>query len=197
MLVKITPEKLKQLSREVRKVGAVLFALPPSLMTDGVRFLNGHYDGIPQPVKINGEVCQKPFIRIVNHVDAEKHQTTNSGIELDRTRIPVELIFDFLAHHEIAHAKYGHPEVMRHLEKFYPSPVEGVYCCCEIMADRYAWLKIQPGVALPVRKHETANVKAMVKKFDGFMKRHRAIFKSFYPKIVEIPSDALVEMVQG
>lgn len=180
---KITTEEINRFELEARKVGVGLVIAPRSEMEK-----NGYYNGLPVASLIDGIETSIPVIILPDAIDIEKFKSTQSGCELDRTRIPEHLIYDFLIHHECAHARYGHPEVMRHRERFNNLPAGSMECICEIQADRYAWYKIQPGVAMPI----VTSRKSSVKKFDAFIRRHKATFKAFESKMKAIPADACV-----
>lgn len=187
-MTQITAEQISRCEQEARKVGCGLVIVPRSDMEK-----NGYYNGMPVNALINGETAQIPIIILPDAIDLERWAVTESGVEMHRTQIPEHLFYAFLIHHECAHARYGHPDIMRNLDRFGNLPAGVMNIILEIAADRYAWSKIMPGKALPVRKDMKANVKS----FDAFVKHNRPAFKSFASKLKPIPADAVVKVTWG
>lgn len=191
-MIQITAEQGGRFEQEARKVGCGLVIVPRSDMELNGKQV-GYYNGMPVNVLINDETAQIPIILLRDEIDLERWAGAKSGHEIHRPQIPEHLVYDFVIHHECAHARYGHPDIMRNLERFMNLPAEVMNIILEIAADRYAWSKIMPGKALPVRKDMKANVKS----FDAFVKRNRSAFKSFTSKLKPIPADAVVEIAWG
>lgn len=183
---KLTQEEFNRFDLEARKVGVGLFVVDRSEMRP-----DGYCTGVLVPALINGLETEIQCIILPDEIDTEKWGTTQSGVELDRTKIPEHLVYPFLIHHECAHARYGHGGIMTHRERFGNLPEGPMRTICEMLADRYAWRKIMPGVPLPV----VASRKDAVKKFDAFVQRNKAAFKSFESKLKAIPADAYVVVV--
>lgn len=137
------------------------------------------------------QISQMACIAIARTIDLDVFRSSNGGsIELDRSQIPDHLVFDYVVHHEIGHARGGDSGILRHfteVEKWSPGRVSALAECLELRADRYAWREICPGRALPARKGEMPE--RCTRSFDGFLLGHADQLEALRPTIVPLSTD--------
>jgi len=133
-------------------------------------------------VKINltGLLCEKSLIVIANQIPIELLR--EAGVELDWSKIPINLIYHFFVYHEIYHKFYDYFEIELFASRSKPATDilrdrenRMLFSFArEMRADRFAWRRLFPRGPLPIH----ARHKEMVQRARTFMKE----YKQYFPK---------------
>jgi hypothetical protein len=183
----LIPKEFQRLDSIAKaKAGTPIYCVD-SMPGGGVR-----YTGVPIPVCVFPRMDllttrHIPCITLASRIDnVEQICSTSASPELDRGRLPKELVFDYLVHHVIGHIVGGDYKIIRHFAKVkWPRELmNGLHDCLNMRADRYAWAEICPGGNMPVRPDNGG----IIDRFDEFLQRHHDELQRHRPTIKPLPT---------
>ena len=108
-------------------------------------------------------------ISLADRVNLQAFQSANRP-EIDWRAIPPDRVYEFLLWHEIGHLRENFC-VFELLQQKRPGIVAIAYKVNEVLADRYAWRKLFPNHALPMRPGLSSDEQSSINSSIGYLRR--------------------------